>query len=376
MSMSRSGSTYVTEESKSDSRAVEKIKVAALTSGRDVPSSRFRIRQYRDVLAAHGVEVAEYCPPVSQMIQLPGRLGEMRRRHLLPWLAIQTAVNVFSRIPALIGARNADVAWINRSIIPGLDESVFLLPRPRVLDVDDAIWLTDPRGKRAAAHLAARVDGVVAGNEYLASWYREYNDNVFVVPTAVDTAKYCPAQETTRSHVPRVTIGWIGTDGNFPNLELVKPTIYRILEERRDIRVLIVANRSPRGWRFDQERLVFHTWTAEREVKDLQDMDIGIMPLYDNEWTRGKCSFKMLQYLAVGIPVVVSPVGMNRTVLGGADIGFAASTEEEWMSSLLALCDDPKLRIWKGHNARALVERIYSKDSVAAKLAAILRDIA
>jgi glycosyltransferase involved in cell wall biosynthesis len=104
-------------------------------------------------------------------------------------------------------------------------------------------------------------------------------------------------------------------------------------------------------------------------------MDIGVMPLCDGEWARGKCSFKMLQYLAVGIPVVVSPVGMNADVLSGADVGFGAYSESDWVSSLHKLCDDEGLRRCKGGNGRQLVERNYSTEVAAARLAAILREV-
>lgn len=362
-------------KSQSGDGQLQYLKVAALTPGWAVPSARFRVRQYRYALAEHGISLREYCPFVNQMIQLPGILGRVRRRYIFPWLFVQTLMNIIARIPAFFAARQADVTLINRSIIPGLEECVALLPKPRVLDVDDAIWLTDPRGAASAARLAQRVDAVIVGNEHLAKWYRNHNGRVYVVPTAVDTRRYLPRQLSRHTEGSMCTIGWMGTDGNFPHLDLVKSAIEAVLNDRSNTRMLIVSNLRPSGWKFDNDRLVFRAWSAATELRDLQDMDIGLMPLRDDEWARGKCSFKMLQYLAVGIPVVVSPVGMNADVLNGADVGFGAYSESDWVSSLHNLIDDEALRRWKGGNGRQLVERKYSTEFVAARLAATLREI-
>jgi glycosyltransferase involved in cell wall biosynthesis len=348
------------------------VKVAALTLGRDAPSARFRIRQYRSQLVDHGVMLKEYCPVVSQMIPLPGVLGTIRRRYLFPWPLIQSLLNIFARLPAFVGCRGADVTVINRCVLPGLDELVALLPRPRILDVDDAIWLTDPRGSEAAARLVRRVDAVIAGNEYLATWYRQHNNNVFVVPTAVDTDKYRPMAPEKHMKKTGCTIGWIGTAGNFPHLRLVWSAIKIVLTRCPEVRVLVVSDRRPEWVRFDGERAVFRAWSEETEARDLRDMDIGIMPLHDNEWTRGKCGFKMLQYLAVGIPVVVSPVGMNNDILNGAELGFGARDEKEWVTALIRLSEDRGLRQRLGANGRALVESKYSTRRIASRLAEIV----
>lgn len=249
------------------------------------------------------------------------------------------------------------------------------LRRPRILDVDDAIWLTDPRGISASVRLAKRVDAVIAGNDYLAAWYRQYNDNVFVLPTAVDTEKYVPKDELRQTPDSWCTIGWIGTDGNFEHLEIAKNALIDIIKTRPNCRVLIVSNRRPDGWNFDEVRFIFRYWSEETEIRDLQDMDIGIMPLIDNEWTRGKCSFKMLQYLAVGIPVVVSTVGMNNEVLRGGDIGYGASNEEDWQNAISLLCDDEDSRKQKGAHGRVLVESSYSVNAVGANLSSILLEL-
>lgn len=354
---------------------MELLTVAAITGGKDVPSARFRIRQYRSALADNGIDLVEYCPFARQQIRLPGMLGRIRRRYLFPWLFIQMLLNIAGRIPAFVGAKRADVSLINRSVLPGLEECVNLLPRPRVLDVDDAIWLTDPRGEKSAARLARRVEAVIAGNEYLAEWYQKHNKNVFVVPTGVDTDYYKPVEVAHPAESDHCTIGWMGTSGNFSDLEMVRPAVKAVMEARRGIRFLCVSDRRPEKWDFDGRRCIFRKWSEATELRDLQDMDIGLMPLVDNEWTRGKCSFKMLQYLSARKPVVVSPVGMNSIVLGYADVGFEARRKDDWAQALLHLCDNDDVRRRKGMNGRDLVERLYSSKVVANRIAMILRDV-
>ncbi len=350
-------------------RKPKTIKLAALTAGKDVPSARFRVRQYRQALFEKGVVIREYCPVIRQMIRLPGVLGRVRRRYLLPWMLIQAFINGVTRIPALLGSRRADITLINRSVIPGLEESVKLLARPRILDVDDAIWLTDPRGLSSAIRLARSVDAIIAGNEYIADWYQQYNKRVFVVPTAVDTEIYTPAPRPYPTVKGRCTIGWMGTSGNFSNLDLIRPALMQVLMARQGVKVLIVSDQKPQGWDFDGEQLEFRYWSAANEVRDLQSMDIGVMPLHDDAWTRGKCSFKMLQYMAVGLPVVVSPVGMNREIMSAADVGFAVDGHDNWVHALDKLCSNLFLKREKGANGRRLVERKYSTSVIAGKLA-------
>lgn len=354
--------------------ATTRLKVAALTSGRNIPSARFRVRQYRPFLAEHGIELTEHCPAIPQQIRLPGWLGRIRRRYLPPWIVIQMLINAIGRVPAFLGARSAHVCLINRTVMPGLDETVHLLPRPRILDVDDAVWLSDPRGWRAAARIARNVDAIIVGNTYLEEWYKHHNDQVFVLPTAVNTQEYSPLP---RGNTARgtVTIGWIGTSGNFGELELVRGVVRELVQCRPHVRCVIVSNSKPPRWLFDGQRIIFRRWSARTEIDNFRELDIGLMPLTDNDWTKGKCSFKMLQYLACGCPVVVSPVGMNAEILRQGHIGYGATSEVEWFAALDELSSQAELLAKLGENGRALAERLYSTDSIARRLAEILRSV-
>ena len=354
-----------------DRQELRPIDVAALTQGAAVPSSRFRIRQYIGALADEGIRVAEYCPPLTQHVSLPGRWGRMRRRYLLPVAAAQLVANSVLRTPHLLASRKADLVWVSRNVVPGFDELIGLAGRPRVLDVDDAIWITDPRGEGNAARLARHVDAVVAGNTYLAEWYSRHNCNVVVVPTAVDCEIVRPA--AIGGERTDFVVGWMGTTGNHRYVEEIRPALERLLKSFPHARILLVSDTAPQWWAPGDPRWEFRAWDASRELADLQDMSVGLMPLAYSEWTRGKCSFKMLQAMAAGLPVVVSPVGMNVEVLGKGDCGLAASTESEWYDALSRLASDPNGAQDLGRTGRLIVEAHYSVGVVASRLAESFR---
>ncbi len=346
------------------------LNVVALTEGRKTPSARFRIRQYGELMNRYGITLNEYCPLVSQMIRLPYFLGRLRRRYLFPWLIIQFVLNIICRLPVFFAARRADITIINRSVLPGLEEAVKWLPSPKILDVDDSIWLTNPRGKKSAVFLAKNVDAIIAGNKYLAEWYSRFNKKIFIIPTGIDVKKYRPLP--VRPSVNRCTIGWMGTDGNFPNLNVAQKAIENILHQHPAASMLIVSNKRPANWNIDGRKIFFRRWNRDTEVRDLQEMDIGIMPLIDSAWTKGKCSFKMLQYMSVGLSVVVSPVGMNNEVLSKDNLGYAANTIPEWEKALSNLIKDKEMREEMGHNGRKVVEKYYSIETTGRQLAEAL----
>jgi glycosyltransferase involved in cell wall biosynthesis len=346
------------------------MKIAALTSGRNSPAGRFRIRQHIPSLAARGVEITEKYPSVNQLARLPGRLGQIRTRYLPPVVAGQMALNMVTRIPGILKTWGSDAVWIERSFIPGIEAAVHLTRGPRFLDVDDAIWMMNPLGESAAAHLARSVDTVIAGNSFLADWYGRHCSDVRIVPTAVDCGRYRPKEVVEDDSGPFV-IGWTGTSGNFPYFEIVEAPIARFMADHSDARLLIVADRAPSFRLIPADRVDFEPWTPESEASVLHRMTIGIMPLADTPWARGKCSFKMLQYMASALPAVVSPVGMNADVLAQGEIGFGPSTDDDWYDAMDALYRDRAAAARMGGTGREVVERKYSASIVSAQLAGI-----
>ena len=334
------------------------MKVAAFTPGGDVPSARFRVRQFIPHLRALGVTLDEMA---TRTVAYPPR-----RRWARPaWGAARLAELAY------LSARSHryDAVMLQREMISSMVTLEATTGRPRILDVDDSIHLA--RGGKTARRLAELSTRVIAGNAYLADWYRRWNRDVVILPTAVDSERYRPAAATADRET--LVIGWIGTSANHAYLAGIEPALVRVVAAHDRVRVRIVSDRPPPFAVLDPARWSFSPWSEEREVADIQSMDIGIMPLVDSEWARGKCSFKMLQYMSCGLPVVVSPVGMNAEVLREGAIGHAARNESEWTDALSGLLGSARSRAAMGAAGRALVERRYATRVLAAELARHLR---
>jgi len=337
------------------------INVAAFTGGRTVPSARFRIQQLVPALRAYGVDVHEWPAPLGAF---PPRSYAMR-----PAWAVATLA---ARLPGVAASYGADVTLLQREMLSTFVTLEPMTKPPRILDVDDAIFLS--RGGRSAERLARRCESVVCGNAYLAERFRCWNTRVDIVPTSVDTGRYRPAP--TRPDADKPVIGWMGTSSNFPYLYGVEAALGRVLRECPRATLLVVADRPPRFPTLPADRVKYRRWRADIEVEVLQSMTVGIMPLADSGWERGKCSLKMLLYMACEIPAVVSPVGTNADVLARGDVGIGATNEKQWVDALLRLLADGGERDRMGRAGRAVVREHYSVDVIAPRLAEHLRTIA
>lgn len=346
------------------------MKITALTSGKNSPAGRFRIRQHILSLFASGIVVNERYPSIDQLARLPGAIGRMRTRYLPPIVIGQIALNATMRVPGIIDTWKSDALWLERSFIPGLEPAIHLTKGPRFLDVDDAIWMMNPMGEASAAHLARNVDAVIAGNSFLAAWYARHCRNVHIIPTAIDCQRYRPKASSLDSEF---VIGWTGTSGNFKYFDLIEEPLANFLSSHKEASLLIVADRDPAFRIIPPERVKFMRWTAESEASILHRMTVGIMPLDDTPWARGKCSFKMLQYMASGLPVIASPVGMNAEVLTKGDVGFPAASGSDWYHALQTLYLDRSLGEKMGALGRRVVVDNYSAKIVSAQLAEIFR---
>lgn len=346
------------------------MRIAALTTGRTDPSARFRVRQHIEPLGRAGIDVTEYVPRIDKHAGLPSGIERLTPSLLLPiTLTAWDAAKLAARVPGLLGARNADLVWLNRELLAGRYTLERLLRRPYALDVDDAVWRARPHGAETMARLARGAAVVIAGNQYLANWFATHTARISIVPTAIDTDRFQPGP-SPRSADARFTIGWTGSRGNFDYLYKLEGPLGVFLKER-NARLLVVAEEAPKFARIDARDIEFHRWTPDTEALVLREMDVGLMPLPDNEWTRGKCSFKMLQYMATGLPVVVSPVGMNAELLEVARIGFGATSDAEWLDALRSLHGNREVAAQMGSEGRRLVEKSYSQSIVSAQLAQI-----
>jgi len=337
------------------------INVAALTAGRFVPSTRFRIRQYIEPLRNLGIHVEEHRPGVEKYSFAPNRT-------LRPFWRLGKVV---TRIPLLLAAWRSDVVWLERDLIAGYYTLERFLPRNCVLDVDDAIWMMGTPGY--SERIAERCRGVIAGNSYIAEHYRGFTENVWLVPTSVDTELWKPRQGDDRS---RWVIGWIGTASNLGYLKWVEKCLADFLDAHSDAHLLVVCDAEPVFGRIPRTRWTFQRWSESKESELVHGMDVGLMPLPEIEWTKGKCGAKMIQYMAAGLPVLVSPVGTAGEILARDRVGLPVRGQKDWAAGLETLHSDRSLARECGRTGRAVAERSYSLTVNAPRIASILRELA
>ncbi len=336
---------------------------------RRAASGRLRFLQYADRLERRGIELV-WAPLFDDEYLAVLFAGQRPARHLVARAMVRRMADVLT-------AHRYVAAIIHSDSLPYVVPVVEALLRaqrvPWVFDFDDAVqhgydMHPNPVVRRVlggkVAHVIRHAAAVTAGSAYLRDYAAQFNRNVHLVPTVVDTDVY-----RVRQHEPRdgVTIGWIGSASTTKYLDLVAPALTR-LARQRDIRLLTVGATAVS---IDGVEIERRAWSEAREVDDLLDMDIGIMPLTDDPWSRGKCAFKLIQYMATGLPVVASPVGANRDVVS-PDCGFLADTDDAWVDALSRLADDVDLRARLGTVGRRRIVEGYSVAAHADAFADIL----
>jgi glycosyltransferase involved in cell wall biosynthesis len=343
--------------------------------GRRGASSRLRMMQYLPYLGRHGVDVTVSPLLGDEYLKLLYTTGQRST------LAVAHAF--VRRLAVLMACGKFDVIWLEKELFPWLPALIerFLgkLQLPVVVDYDDAVFhrydLNDRQWVRWV--LGKKIDRVMssaalvtAGNGYLAERaIRAGAKQVEIVPTVVDTERY---SEAPLSQEGLVTIGWIGTPMTAKYLSFVESALYEVCADGA-ARVKLVGAGTVSMPEFDTE---ICEWSEENEVTDIQSFDIGIMPLPDEPWERGKCGYKLIQYMACGKPVVASPVGVNPEIISDGRTGFLASGHNEWVSALRRLISDAGQRAQMGRFARQDVEARYSLSVTAPRVLGWLEEIA
>ncbi|MBP9081279.1 MAG: glycosyltransferase family 4 protein [Flavobacteriales bacterium] len=327
------------------------------------PGQRFRFEQYFGFLAEHGFqyEVSFLVEPGDdQFLYKPGHFTKKMRfvRRCIAKRRLDVArMNDFDIIFISREALMTRSTWFERAFRNGRAKIIY--------DFDDSVWLSNVseanrrwgwvKDASKTSKLIALADLVFAGNNYLAEYARKYNERVQVVATTIDTDEYLP--RTERPEGP-VVIGWSGSITTIRHFKYAVPALLKLKAKYGDR----IAFRVVGDGNFHHAELGITglPWRKESELDDLRAMDIGIMPLPDDEWARGKCGLKGLQYMALGIPTLMSPVGVNTEIIQHGVNGFLPASEVEWVDQISRLVEDADLRARLGAEARRTVEERYS----------------
>ncbi len=339
-------------------------------------STRLRAEQYFPYLRAQGVE------PVLRPFMSLSLYGRVYERGHLALKTLGVLAGSIRRLVDVLSASRSDVVFIHREAFPFgttlIERAISHAGVPIVLDFDDAIYLpatSAPNGfvryfkrPRKVDRLIRLSQTVVTGNGHLQRYAARINPNTVVVPTPVDARLYRP--RTTPHASQELVIGWIGsgTTARYVN-QLTRP-IGRILEKYPHVRVVLTGGRVQ-----DLEhlpRVTYRPWSLHSELGTLQEFDLGLMPYPDSEWARGKCAFKALLYMSVGIPAVCSDVGMASEMIDSGANGFLARSEDDWYDILDLLANDRQARERVGRAGRELVSSQYSLERHAPRLLDVL----
>ena len=336
------------------------LRVLALSLyGPKAASHRVRLSQYQSGLASNGIHL--------HILSLLDDAYLVRSFSGSPPLLHRLILAYVERIKSLLESSSYDLLIIYCEALPFIPFCLEkrLLNIPYIYDFDDAFFLKyshrngglfRPFLGNKIQKLMSNATSVTAGNSSLANYAYKFNSNVTLLPSVVDTDKiYRPVLLSNHHNRYTFTVGWIGSPSTSPYLsEIVQPLSQ--LGRELPVRVVVIGGPPPH---IPFVEVVYKDWSLDHEVTMIHEFDVGVMPLPDNAWTRGKCAYKLIQCMACGIPVIASPVGAN-TVAVPPDCGFLASTATEWLLALRVLATNSSLRKRMGCNARKMVIDKYS----------------
>lgn len=349
------------------------MRILALSRyGRLGASSRMRIYQYAPILQAMGIEV-EVSPLLSD-----NYIRRLYAGQATNWLGVFH--DYLMRAVRLLSAKKFDLLWIEKELFPNLpawfEQALSALAIRYVVDYDDAIFHNYDLSPHPAKRLLIdKIDKVmrhsalvVCGNAYLAERAHSAGArHVEIIPTVIDLERYAVGGPLSRDYF---IIGWIGSPSTAKYLDLVAPAL-KALAAEFPLRLRVIgAEFSWPGLDID-----YRSWTEDSEVEEIQDFDIGIMPLIDSSWERGKCGYKLIQCMACGKPVIASPVGVNREIVVDGVNGYLASTVDEWIEAFRALFLDAQDRVAMGAQGRRFVEEKYCLQVTTPRLAQLFQCI-
>lgn len=327
------------------------MKIIFLVQGMNVAASRYRVLQYLPFFHAAGID--------AEVFEFPDRTAD--------WPSLWEYL------------KNGDVIFVQRKRLP---RSVLLflkrLKKRIVYDFDDAVMFKNSLSKNPYSlrrtmsfkRMLHYTDLVIAGNEFLKQEAEKYHRHVKVLPTPVDAERY---REKTYYKSEIVNMGWIGDHGSIHYMESYKDVWEAMGRKYKNVVLTIICDTFIKTKDISLRKV---QWNYEREIDDLMSLDIGVMPLFDDLWSKGKCGFKIIQYLGVGVPAVCTPVGINRDVVEDGLNGLWASTKDEWIEKLSTLVEDVSLREKMGIEGRRKIMDMYTVQACAPKLIKWIMELA
>lgn len=331
------------------------------------PSQRFRFEQYLNEFRSKKIEISHqsfldektwkiFYKKGHLLKKIGGIISGLCCRFFLIFTIHRYKIVFIHRETCFIGGAFFEYLYSirNKNIIFDFDDAIWLHD---VSKANDSLgWLKQPE---KTSKIISYSKLVIAGNMYLADYAKKYNPNVIIIPTTIDTAYHF--KKAAKTNKGKVTIGWTGSSTTNRHLKTLLPVINILKEKFSEQICFVMISNIPLE---DTLALIeFKPWNKETEIEDLAQFDIGIMPLPDDEWTRGKCGFKGLQYMALEIPTVMSPVGVNTEIIQDSENGFLATTEDEWIQKLSLLIESPELREKLGKAGRKTVVEKYSVEA-------------
>jgi glycosyltransferase involved in cell wall biosynthesis len=348
-------------------KALKKVLIVCAHRLMRSPSQRFRFEQYLSFLEKNGYQFQ-----MSALLNAKddrlfySRSGVLRKG----WIYLKT---LKKRTADWLRANKYDLIFIQREAL--MTGSTFFEKRfsrskaKMIFDFDDSIWLQNVsaankklaflKNAQKTSKIIGMSDLIFAGNRYLAGYAEQFNPNVVIIPTTIDTDQYKPPAEKKQGGP--VCIGWSGSITTIQHFAIAIPVLKKIREKYGDrVSFKIIGDANYYCTELDTKG---EAWKAATEVEDLAKIDIGIMPLHDDEWAKGKCGLKGLQYMAIGIPTLMSPVGVNSEIIQNGVNGYLPATEDEWIKQLSELIENADLRKRIGDRGRETVVKRYSVDA-------------
>jgi len=340
------------------------------------PSQRFRFEQYMDAIENAGFQI-EFHPFLSAKDWAPlYKQGSFLRK------GFSMIRSFWKRFLLMFRLRRFDYIFIHREasmIGPPIFEFIIakVLRKKYIYDFDDAIWLPNYSQSNAKFHrlkaygkvrkIAKWADKITVGNNFLKEYAKKYNKNVTVIPTTIDLENVHNIK--TKQVEDVIRIGWTGSHTTMEYLPLLVPTL-KELQKVYPIKFRVISNHPPD---IELDCLEYVPWNKATEIEDLASIHIGVMPLKDTIWAKGKCGFKGLQYMALEIPAVMSNVGVNSEIIDHGKNGFLCDTDEDWKKTLTQLIEDLELRKTIGAAGHITVKERYSVAATTKKYLALFQ---